>query len=48
MIYLAEITAGDAFRIYAVSSQNDAPCHDFLTTVQREQPDEHAKLMARL
>lgn len=48
MIYLAEITAGDAFRIYAVSSQTDAPCHAFLTQVQHEQPAEHAKLMARL
>jgi len=48
MIYLSELTAGDAFRIYAVSSPTDDPCHDFLTTVQLEQPNEHAKLMARL
>jgi hypothetical protein len=48
MLYLSEITIGDAFRIYAVSSKTDDPCYDFLTAAQLEQPNEHAKLMARL
>lgn len=48
MIILSEITRGDAFTIYAVKSDTATPCHDFLNTAFDENPNEHAKLMARL
>jgi len=48
MLFLAEITCGAKFRCYAIKSETQAPCHDFLTTAESEMPSELAKLLARI
>ncbi|MCW5547515.1 MAG: type II toxin-antitoxin system RelE/ParE family toxin [Opitutaceae bacterium] len=48
MMFLSEIAAGNSFRLYAIGSEGRSPCHDFLTSIQTDHPDEWAKLMARL
>lgn len=48
MLFLSEITSGSRFRLYALSSDTQQPCHELLITAENQMPDEHAKLMARL
>ena len=48
MLSLTEIVHGPHFRIYALSSETQEPCHEFLVQAEADMPKEHEKLMSLL
>jgi len=48
MLILSEVVRGSSCSIYALSSENAEPCHEFLESTLLQHRNEHAKLLARL